>query len=123
MAPVLAHCGVAALVHDNPAFHYAIPTWNSLGVDYESELAALDKPWLAIYGAEDRVMPTDASVQVITRSMAESGNDDYTVAVLPRCGHAPVDTETRRRIRFENPILNWLAGHGVLAASGTRQAR
>jgi hypothetical protein len=36
------------------------------------------------------------------------------VAVIPRCGHVPVDTETKQRVRFENLILNWLDENGLV---------
>jgi pimeloyl-ACP methyl ester carboxylesterase len=89
-------------------FERVLSTWRSLPNDYLSELARFRKKWLAIFGAIDRVVPTDASARNIVRYMALSGNKDYAVAVIPRCGHTPVDVETKRRIRFENLALNWI---------------
>lgn len=85
------------------------PTWRSLSSDYMTEMARFRKPWFAMFGAADRTVPTDASVKNILRYMALSGNRDFAVAVIPRCGHTPVDTETKRRVLFENLMLNWFA--------------
>ncbi len=84
------------------------PTWRSLSSDYMTELARFRKKWFAMFGAIDRTVPTEASVKNILRYMALSGNRDFAVAVIPRCGHTPVDTETRERVRFENLALNWI---------------
>jgi hypothetical protein len=43
--------------------------------------------------------------------MAKSRNTEYAIAVIPRCGHAPVDVATRRMIRLDNLIVNWLTDH------------
>lgn len=91
-----------------PAFRVLLPTWNSMGFDYLSELAAFRKPWLAIFGEVDRVVPTQASIRNIEHYMKISGNEDYSVAVIPKCGHAPVDIETRMLIHIDYLILNWL---------------
>jgi hypothetical protein len=40
--------------------------------------------------------------------MKISGNKYYDIAVIPKCGHAPVDVETKRLIRIDNLIINWL---------------
>ena len=66
---------------------------------------------LAIFGELDQVVPTQASVRNVQRLMAQSRNTRYAIAVIPRCGHAPVDVETRRMIRLDNLILNWLTDH------------
>jgi hypothetical protein len=76
---------------------------------YMTEMARLRKPWFAMFGAVDRTVPTDASVKNILRYMAMSQNTAFAVAVIPRCGHTPVDTETKRRVLFENLMLNWFA--------------
>jgi pimeloyl-ACP methyl ester carboxylesterase len=94
-----------------PDFAVVLPTWRSLGRDYMTEMARFRKPWLAMFGEVDEVVPTQASVQNIQRLMAQSRNSRYTIAVIPRCGHAPVDVETRRMIRIDHLILNWLTDH------------
>ncbi|MFA6127255.1 MAG: alpha/beta hydrolase [Bacteroidales bacterium] len=94
-----------------PAFSRVLPTWNSIGFDYLTELKTFTKPWLAIYGEVDRVVPTQASVGNIQQLMSLSGNVDYNIAVIPKCGHAPVDIETRRLIRIDHLVLNWLTEH------------
>ena len=90
------------------------PTWRSLSRDYVTELARFRKKWFAIFGEADRVVPTEASVRAILRAMDLGGHKDFTVAVIPRCGHVPVDTETKQRVRFENLILNWLDDYGLV---------
>jgi len=106
-------------VAGNPAFDEFIPTWASLKYDYVTELDRFEKPLLAIYGGQDQVVPTQASVEAILAHMAVSGNDDVSIAVLPNCGHAPVDSETKARILFENPILNWMERRGLIGPPPT----
>jgi pimeloyl-ACP methyl ester carboxylesterase len=91
-----------------PAFSNVLPTWNSLQYDYLSELKYFNKKWLAIFGEVDRVVPTEASVKNIIYYMSLSGNNDYSIAVIPKCGHAPVNVETKRMIRIDNLSINWL---------------
>jgi pimeloyl-ACP methyl ester carboxylesterase len=89
------------------------PTWRSLSSDYMTELGRFRKKWFAMFGAIDRTVPTEASVKNILRYMALSGNRDFAVAVIPRCGHTPVDGETGERVRFENLTLNWISENVV----------
>jgi len=91
-----------------PEFRVLLPTWNSLGFDYMSEMTSFSKKWLAIFGEEDRVVPTAASVKNIVHYMTLSGNKDYSIAVIPDCGHSPVNIKTKRMIRLENLIFDWL---------------
>ncbi|MCU0409539.1 MAG: alpha/beta hydrolase [Bacteroidales bacterium] len=91
-----------------PEFSTVLPTWNSLGDDYMTELKGFSKKWLAIFGETDRVVPTEASIENIRHYMSLSGNNEVDVAVLPNCGHAPVDNDTRRMLSFHYLILNWL---------------
>lgn len=91
-----------------PAFEIILPTWNSLGADYMSEMEHFTKKWLAIFGAEDRVVPTYESIQNINRCMTISGNKNCSIAVIPRMGHVPVDIETKNRINFDHLVVNWL---------------
>lgn len=64
-----------------------------------------------MFGAADQVLPTQTSVRRIQRLMVESRNTRYTIAGIPRCGHAPVDVETRWKIRIDPLILHWRADH------------
>lgn len=91
-----------------PEFRAVLPTWYSMPNDYLTELGHFTKKWLAIFGEVDKVVPTEASVNNIVHFMGLSGNKDYKIVIIPRCGHAPVDVETRRMIRIDNLIINWL---------------
>jgi pimeloyl-ACP methyl ester carboxylesterase len=91
-----------------PDFATILPTWYSLPNDYLSELEHFNKKWLAIFGRLDPVVPTQASVNNIIHYMSISGNSDYRIAVIPDCGHSPVSVETKRMIRLDNIILNWM---------------
>ncbi|MCX6225209.1 MAG: MBL fold metallo-hydrolase [Bacteroidia bacterium] len=91
-----------------PGFSEVLPTWNSMGFDYLTELTKFTKPWLAIFGEVDRVVPTQASVRNIEHFMNQSGSKDCEIAVIPKCGHAPVNIETKRMIRIDHLLLNWL---------------
>jgi len=91
-----------------PELRAVLPTWYSMPNDYLTELGHFTKKWLAIFGEVDKVVPTEASVKNIIRYMGLSGNKDYKIVIIPRCGHAPVDVETKRMIRIDNMIINWL---------------
>jgi pimeloyl-ACP methyl ester carboxylesterase len=91
-----------------PAFRVVLPTWYSMPNDYLSELAHFNKKWLAIFGEVDRVVPTEASIKNILHYMSLSGNKKYNIAVIPKCGHAPVDVETKRLIHIDYLVINWL---------------
>jgi uncharacterized protein len=91
-----------------PEFRSVLSTWYSMPYDYLTELEHFNKKWLAIFGEVDKVVPTNASISNILHYMKLSGNEDYNIAVIPKCGHAPVDIETKRLIRIDNLIINWL---------------
>lgn len=91
-----------------PAFVTALPTWYSLHYDYMSEMEFFTKKWLAIFGADDQVVPTRESVENIIHYMKISGNNDYNVAVIPDCGHGLINLKTNRVIRINYMIINWI---------------
>ncbi|HOO99410.1 MAG TPA: prolyl oligopeptidase family serine peptidase [Bacteroidales bacterium] len=91
-----------------PDFRVVLPTWNSLSYDYLTELSRFNKKWLAIFGDADRVVPTDASVKNIVHYMSLSGNQDYNIAIIPEMGHVPVNVRTKRMVRIDNLVINWL---------------
>lgn len=91
-----------------PEFISVLPTWYSMPYDYLTELEHFNKKLLAIFGEVDMVVPTQASISNILHYMKLSGNENYNIAVIPKCGHAPVDIETKRMIRIDNLIINWL---------------
>ncbi len=93
---------------NDPALSVYLSTWNSIPNDYLTELGHFRKKWFALFGNVDQVVPTHASIRNIQKYMALSGNQDYDIAVIPNCGHSPVDTETKRLIRIDHVILNWL---------------
>jgi len=91
-----------------PDFRSVLSTWYSMPNDYLTELERFNKKWLAIFGEVDRVVPTGASVSNILHYMRMSGNKDYNIALIPNCGHAPVDVDTKKLIRIDHLIINWL---------------
>lgn len=91
-----------------PEFAAVLPTWYSLPNDYMSEMKHFNKTWLAIFGEVDPVVPTAASVENILNYMSLIGNRKYAVAIIPECGHAPVNVKTKRMIRLDNLLINWL---------------
>ena len=96
-----------------PDFAVVLPTWRSMPNDYLTEMRHFTKPWLALFGEIDQVVPTRASVANILSYMAVSGNANYAVAVIPRVGHSPVDVETKRMVRLDNIVLNWLRANVI----------
>jgi pimeloyl-ACP methyl ester carboxylesterase len=91
-----------------PEFSDVLPTWNSMPNDYLSELSHFNKKWLAIFGEADRVVPTEASVKNILHYMSLSGNKNYNIAIIPEMGHVPVNVKTKRMVRIDNLVINWL---------------
>ncbi|MBN2632414.1 MAG: prolyl oligopeptidase family serine peptidase [Bacteroidales bacterium] len=91
-----------------PGFRVILPTWNSLSNDYLTELSRFNKKWLAIFGDADRVVPTEASVNNIVHYMSLSGNKNYNIAIIPEMGHVPVNVRTKRMVRIDNLVINWL---------------
>jgi hypothetical protein len=80
--------------------------------DYLSELKNFKKQWLNVFGALDIVVPTDICVKNITDYMAISGNTNYEIVILPKCGHAPIDSETKEMVRIDHIFVNWLKENG-----------
>jgi pimeloyl-ACP methyl ester carboxylesterase len=75
---------------------------------------------LALFGADDRQVPTEASVQVWRQAFARSGNPWLTLHVLPGEGHALWDASGEQpvmRAAFREPLLAWLRSE-VLAPGG-----
>lgn len=91
-----------------PEFSGILPTWRSIQYDYLTELGSFTKNWLAIFGEADRVVPTEASVKNIIHYMSESGSNSYNIAVIPECGHAPVNIRTGEIIRIDYLVVNWI---------------
>ena len=83
----------------------ALITYRSISI---AGMKHFRKKWLAIYGVEDRAVPTDESVRNISHYMSLSGNKSCNVAIIPRMGHVHVDSETKRRVMFDYLIINWL---------------
>jgi pimeloyl-ACP methyl ester carboxylesterase len=97
-----------------PAFDEVLPTWNSLSADYMNEMENFNKRWLAIFGENDQVVPTKESVENILKYMPLSGNEDYSIVIIPDVGHAPVSSKTNQMVRLDNLIINWLRGCGII---------
>ncbi|MFW6084045.1 MAG: alpha/beta hydrolase family protein [Gemmatimonadota bacterium] len=85
------------------------PIFNSLDFDGVPDLARLDVPFLALYGREDRSVPTAASVEVLRETFAASGYGGLALIVIPGVGHGlSVDPETRHPV-YESVPASWLA--------------
>ena len=94
-----------------PELEYILPTWNSLPNDYLTELKSFNKEWLAIFGELDQRVPTRQSVTNIKHYMAVSRNENYWIAVIPDCGHAPINLKTQRMVRLDHLVINWIEPH------------
>jgi pimeloyl-ACP methyl ester carboxylesterase len=57
------------------------------GYDPAGALAALTCPLLAVFGADDLLVPVEASVRAITTTLAESGHTDHQIVVFPDADH------------------------------------
>jgi len=84
------------------------PIFNSLAFDGRPDLARLDAPFLAMYGADDQVVPVEASVAVLRDVFAASGYEGFELVVIPGVGHGlSVDPRTRHP-RYESTPVAWL---------------
>ncbi len=84
------------------------PTFRSAARDYLSELKTMRKKWLSIYGAEDPIVPVASCVRNIEMLMKQSGNDDYSVIVLPDVDHSFIDAASQRQVPAIRIVVNWL---------------
>lgn len=81
---------------------------NSLGRDYTAELSRMTKPWFVLFGEQDIVVPVEASIEVLHRSMAAAGNTKYDLHVIPSVGHSYVNSETNEFFSFEPMVITWI---------------
>ncbi len=84
------------------------PVFRSASRDHLTELKSMRKPWLSIYGERDPIVPVTACVRNIHALMAESGNGEYDVIVLPDVDHSFFRTGTRDQVPVLRIVVNWL---------------
>jgi pimeloyl-ACP methyl ester carboxylesterase len=84
------------------------PKFRSASRDYLPELESMCKKWLSIYGENDPIVPVTPCVQNIVKMMKTSGNDEYTIIILPDVGHSFANPATRQQIPVIRIVLNWL---------------
>ncbi|HEU4426802.1 MAG TPA: alpha/beta hydrolase [Pilimelia sp.] len=101
------------------------------GYDPAPALAALTCPLLAIFGADDLLVPVDASVRLITATLVEAGHTDHQIVVFPDADHnirkyagdgPPQVRDGRyhpadRAPGFDELIVTWLQRRLVYAGS------
>ena len=66
--------------------------------DPRADLRRLRVPLLAFYGAGDRVVPPAENVPELRRLMAEAGNRNFRVVVIPEAGHGLVQDDVLRKL-------------------------
>ncbi len=81
---------------------------NSMGQDIMAPLHRMDEPWLALYGADDAVVPVGESLALLHAAVTEAGNDDVDVRVWAGANHGMVFIATRQDTPFEGVIFDWL---------------
>lgn len=84
------------------------PKFRSSSRDFLSELKSMNKKWLSIYGENDPIVPVTECVQSIETLMKKSGNDEYSIIVLPGVDHSFIDPDTRRQVPIMRIMVNWL---------------
>lgn len=85
-----------------------MPIYNSMGMDFVSELDQLDVPWLCLYGERDRVVPVETSISNIKREMNEGGNTEYEIVVIPKGDHNLRNVETGVWYPMERVLTGWI---------------
>jgi pimeloyl-ACP methyl ester carboxylesterase len=86
------------------------PRFRSASRDYMSELKHMRAKWLSIYGEKDKVVSVRSSLSNIPSLMKESGNDEYSIIVLPGVDHSFYDPETGEGVPVVRIVVNWLRG-------------
>ena len=95
------------------------PIFNSLDFDGRPDLARLEAPLLAMYGADDEVVPTRGSVEALREAFAASGYRGLELVVIAGVGHGlSVDPHTRHPL-YESTPVPWLKAR--LEDSGDRR--
>ena len=84
------------------------PKFRSASRDFLSEMRTMRKKYLSIYGEKDPIVPVQSCVYNIETLMTMSGNDAYTIIVLPDVEHSFIYPDTRRQIPVIRIVLNWL---------------
>ena len=94
-------------VGDGPAYDF----FRHLTYDPAPTLAWLDVPLLALFGAEDRQVPTAASLAAMEAAFAASGHEDVELRVLEGEGHSlcrRVDGAPEMRPAYREALFTWL---------------
>lgn len=86
------------------------PRFRSALRDYMLELKHMRAKWLCVYGEKDMVVSVQSSISNIPWLMKESGNEDYSIIVLPGADHSFFDPETSEQVPVVRIIVNWLTG-------------
>jgi pimeloyl-ACP methyl ester carboxylesterase len=84
------------------------PEFRSASHDYLSEMKTMRAKWLSIYGEKDRIVPVTSCVRNIAALTKASGNEAYTVIVLPGVDHSFFRTGTRDQVPVLRIVVNWL---------------
>jgi pimeloyl-ACP methyl ester carboxylesterase len=84
------------------------PIFNSMGMDFVSELDQLSVPWLSLYGEWDRVVPVEESITNIKRQMSAAGNKEYEIKVFPKGDHNLRNSETQEWYPMEQILIGWI---------------
>jgi pimeloyl-ACP methyl ester carboxylesterase len=87
------------------------PIFRSASRDYLAEMKTMRKKWLSIYGENDPIVPVASCVRQIHALMRASGNDAYTVIVLPGVDHSFFKLGTRNQVPVIRIVVNWLTAN------------
>ena len=82
--------------------------YNSMGLDFSTELAHLRVPWLSLYGEMDAVVPVQKSLDILHERMATGQHNNYSVIVVPGVSHSFVHPETHESVPFERFVFDWI---------------
>ncbi|MBQ1051631.1 alpha/beta fold hydrolase [Micromonospora sp. C51] len=70
-------------------------------------LRSLTCPMLAIYGAEDLLVPVPESARAVATVLRDAGHDDHEIVVFPGADHN-IRVRTARAPGFDELIVTWL---------------
>jgi dienelactone hydrolase len=74
-------------------------------------LRALHVPALFLFGADDRLIPVQKSVDLIRSELTRSGYRDFTIRVFDHDDHGMYDPAGLLDPRYQQTMEDWLAAH------------
>ncbi|GIJ13079.1 alpha/beta hydrolase family protein [Micromonospora andamanensis] len=90
--------------HDTPSIAFLAGIADH---DPTAALRSLSCPILAVFGAEDLLVPVGESARVVATILRDAGHDDHEIVVFPGADHN-LRFGTARAPGFDELVVTWL---------------